>query len=240
MEDLFGLPMSLGHREPGRGDGTDLTAPVAEARPMCKPSLSPTWTKRGGAKASSGLAVDRGDGLGHGLCGARSRGSSRPGTPGGALLGLVVSPIDWSAYIWYPSWRRQLCWAHLLRDIEAMIDRGGPSREIGEALRAQAHQMFHWWHRVRDGTSAMRVLLAICGPSGARWSGAGRRSDVWGPQDGGHLPGDPQAAQALWRSCATRGGADQPMRRAGHSSRRPLAKGSFGTTVRRAPGLSKR
>jgi transposase len=55
----------------------------------------------------------------------------------------------WSGYSWYPLWRRQLCWAHLLRDIDAMIERGGRSREIGEALRGQAHRMFHWWHRVR-------------------------------------------------------------------------------------------
>lgn len=40
----------------------------------------------------------------------------------------------WSAYTWYPTWRRQLCWAHLLRDIEAMIERGGRSQAIGEAL----------------------------------------------------------------------------------------------------------
>jgi transposase len=39
-----------------------------------------------------------------------------------------------------------------LRDIEAMIARGGPSQAIGEALRAPARQMFQWWHRVRDGT----------------------------------------------------------------------------------------
>jgi transposase len=51
-------------------------------------------------------------------------------------------------------WRRQLCWAHLLRDIDAMIARGGGSQEIGEALRTQARQMCHWWHRVRDGTLA--------------------------------------------------------------------------------------
>jgi transposase len=58
----------------------------------------------------------------------------------------------WSAYSWYPAWRRQVCWAHLLRDIEAMIERGGGSQAIGEDLRAQARQMFHWWHRVREGT----------------------------------------------------------------------------------------
>jgi transposase len=58
----------------------------------------------------------------------------------------------WSGYSWYPTWRRQLCWAHLLRDIEAMIARGGRSAEIGEALQDHARRMFHWWHRVRDGT----------------------------------------------------------------------------------------
>jgi hypothetical protein len=39
----------------------------------------------------------------------------------------------------------------LLRDIEAMRGRGGCSEEIGNALLAQAHQMFAWWHRVREG-----------------------------------------------------------------------------------------
>jgi transposase len=33
-----------------------------------------------------------------------------------------------------------------------MIERGGGSQAIGEGLRAQARQMFHWWHRVREGT----------------------------------------------------------------------------------------
>jgi transposase len=58
----------------------------------------------------------------------------------------------WSGYTWYPTWRRQLCWAHLWRDIEAMPTRGGRSAEIGAALRAQARHLCHWWPRVRDGT----------------------------------------------------------------------------------------
>ena len=70
----------------------------------------------------------------------------------------------WSAYTWYPTWRRQLCWAHLLRDIEAMIARGGRSQEIGEALQAQARQMFHWWHRVRDGTLAHTTFARYMWP----------------------------------------------------------------------------
>jgi transposase len=60
----------------------------------------------------------------------------------------------WSAYTWSPSWRRQLCWAHLLRDIDALSGCGGLSQVMREAWRAQARQMLHWWPRVLDGTQA--------------------------------------------------------------------------------------
>jgi len=60
----------------------------------------------------------------------------------------------WSASSWYPAWRRQFGWAHLLRDLEAMIARGGHSAASGNAVRAHVRQMLHWWHRVRDGTLA--------------------------------------------------------------------------------------
>jgi transposase len=48
--------------------------------------------------------------------------------------------------------RRQLCWAHLRRDWQALIDRGGSSRRIGRRLLHLTDHMFHLWHRVRDGT----------------------------------------------------------------------------------------
>jgi transposase len=70
----------------------------------------------------------------------------------------------WSAYTWYPTWRRHVCWAHLRRDIEAMIDRGERSREIGAAVRAQARQMLQWGHRVRDGTLAPRTVARYMWP----------------------------------------------------------------------------
>lgn len=63
------------------------------------------------------------------------------------LLGETFSGIlvtdRWSAYNWYAVRWRQLCWAHLLRDFEAMIERGG-AKEMGEALQSQAQQMFPW------------------------------------------------------------------------------------------------
>src|SRR5262249_29434480 len=41
---------------------------------------------------------------------------------------------------------------HVLRDFQAMIDRGGPGQVVGEALLEHAHVLFAWWHWVRDGT----------------------------------------------------------------------------------------
>ena len=68
-----------------------------------------------------------------------------------AFKGIVVSD-RWSAYNWLRTILRQLCWAHLLRDFQAFVDRGGESQPIGEAILAQADLMFQWWHKVRDGT----------------------------------------------------------------------------------------
>jgi len=70
---------------------------------------------------------------------------------GKKFSGILVTD-RYSAYNWYPVRWRQVCWSHLLRDFEAIRGRGGASEEIGEALLEQAHQMFAWWHRVREGT----------------------------------------------------------------------------------------
>jgi len=57
-----------------------------------------------------------------------------------------------SSFEWIePAWR-QICWSHLERDFQAMIDRGGAGEATGRALLRLARRMFRWWHRVRDGT----------------------------------------------------------------------------------------
>jgi transposase len=70
---------------------------------------------------------------------------------GEAFLGMVGSD-RWSGYNWVDRARRQLCWAHLLRDFAAFAVRGGESARIGQGLLAEAKRMFEWWYRVRDGT----------------------------------------------------------------------------------------
>jgi len=65
--------------------------------------------------------------------------------------GIVVSD-RWSAYNWVSTQSRQLCWAHLLRDFQGFVERGGRSQHLGEALLTQADTMFQWWHEVQEGT----------------------------------------------------------------------------------------
>jgi transposase len=66
-------------------------------------------------------------------------------------VGFLVTD-RWSGYGWADKGLRQVCWSHLLRDFQGFVDRGGEGRGLGEALLAQAHKMFGWWHRVKDGT----------------------------------------------------------------------------------------
>jgi transposase len=54
----------------------------------------------------------------------------------------------------HPLRQHQLCWAHLCRDFQAMIDRGGVGAAVGRNLLEYAEVLFGWWHWVRDGTWA--------------------------------------------------------------------------------------
>jgi transposase len=79
-----------------------------------------------------------------------------------ALLGDdptgVVGSDRWCAYARLDVRKRQLCWAHLKRDFQAMIDRGGPSESIGQELSCFVEDLFLDWHRVRDGTIQRATL----------------------------------------------------------------------------------
>ena len=70
----------------------------------------------------------------------------------GATFGGIVGSDRWSGYNWLDPTRRQLCWAHLKRDFQAFVERGGEAERIGRALLDCVAQMFSLWHRVRDGT----------------------------------------------------------------------------------------
>ncbi len=64
----------------------------------------------------------------------------------------TVGSDRYSAYNWLDPVYRQVCWAHLKRDFQAWVERGGESAVIGRMLLARLKQFFGFWYRVRDGT----------------------------------------------------------------------------------------
>jgi transposase len=70
----------------------------------------------------------------------------------------VLTSDRFSAYQFLASGQRQICWAHLRRDFQAMIDRGGQGKWIGEQLLKESDAMFRAWYRIRDGTITRRTF----------------------------------------------------------------------------------
>jgi transposase len=233
LKDLFGVSLGLGTIANLEQVTTQaVAAPVAEARAYVQTQptayVDETGWREGQHRAwlwtvvTAGVTVfavrwSRSSQVAHELLGER-------------FWGWLVTD-RWSAYSWYPCWRRQLCWAHLARDIEAMVARGGPSQVIGEALQAQVRQMLHWWHRVRDGTLAQASFAHYMRPI---------RREIERLLEAGHTCGVPKTEgtcrdilkrrQALW-TFVRHAGVD-PTNNAAERAIRPgvlWRKGSFGT-----------
>jgi len=64
----------------------------------------------------------------------------------------TVNTDRYAAYHWVDEYRRQMCWAHLKRDFQAIKDRGGVSAEIGESLLEEVEKIFKAWHELKDGS----------------------------------------------------------------------------------------
>src|SRR5438132_2515522 len=233
MDEVFGVPMSVGTIGPlEQATTAAVAAPVEEARRYVHEQevahLDETSWRQGGKRAWLWVAVTSWVTV----CVVRM---SRGGQVARELLGETFSGIlvtdRYSAYNWYPVRWRQLCWAHLLRDFEAMRSRGGRSEEIGDALLAQAHQMFTWWHRVREGTlqrSTFRSYMSPLRREVERLLEAGSTCDV--PKTEGTCRDILKRREALWTFVQVAG--VEPTNNTAERSIRPgvlWRKGSFGT-----------
>jgi len=80
---------------------------------------------------------------------------SRSGPVARMLLGAawagIVGTDRGTMYSWLPVERRQVCWAHLKRDFQKLVDWGPGARPIGQRLLAIEGQVFAAWHRFRRG-----------------------------------------------------------------------------------------
>lgn len=85
-----------------------------------------------------------------------------------ALLGEQIHGIvcsdRWGVYNRVSSACRQLCWAHLKRDFQKILDRGGPSQAVGRSGLRIVKKVFAAWHAFQDGQVTRVQLQAQLDP----------------------------------------------------------------------------
>lgn len=171
MEDLFGVSISLGSVVAQQQAVSEAVAPAVEeakayAQEQSRGNADETGWKegpredgeRGRKKAWLWVLVTRWVTVfvihaKRGLEGAKALMAEFEG---------YLGSDRWAVYNEWELRKRQICWAHLLRDFVGFSERRG-SAEIGTLLLAQARKMFELWRRVRDGTlerSSFQVYLS--------------------------------------------------------------------------------
>ena len=160
--DLFGLSISTGMvAKLERSTSAALEAPMAELDEHVRTqpaNVDETSWREAGQRAWLWVVVTP-------LVTIFHIAATRCGKVAKQLLGSprsqVVTSDRWKAYNGFR--RRQLCWSHLRRDFQAMIDRQNGGTAIGKRLVELSDRMFAWWHRVRDGTlcrSSFQVYIS--------------------------------------------------------------------------------
>jgi len=85
-----------------------------------------------------------------------------------ALLGAEIYGIlcsdRWGVYDRVPAERRQVCWAHLKRDFQKIVDRGGPSVFVGRQGLRLVKKVFAAWHAFQEGPDTREQLGARLAP----------------------------------------------------------------------------
>ena len=163
---LYGLPLSTGSVSAIQRHVSDAVAgPVDEARRFARRQVAQHvdetgWRESGRLKwlwvnATSDVTVFE-------VLGARStEAAQRVISP--EAKGVVTTDRYWS-YNWLPGRRRQVCWAHLRRDFQAMVERGGESALTGRALLEESQRLFKLWHKARAGDLSRERLAALLKP----------------------------------------------------------------------------
>ena len=168
IENVTGVPISVGSVSNLEKEVTKAVAPVMEKIEMAAQSAS-----RGNA-----------DETGFGMKGTKQgwlwvlttphavlfrlypgRGQKWAGKLLGDFEGILTSD-RWSGYNQYPSEKRQVCWAHLVRDFKSMTGSSAAGSAIGKSLKKEAKLMFRLWHRFKrwkevQESKGIRVSMTV-------------------------------------------------------------------------------
>jgi transposase len=161
LSDMLGVELSVGSVSNLEGEMSDALAPAtAEALASVRASEAVNADETGFAQGREGGRAARAWlwVVATALVVVFHIARNRSGKVARHLLGEdfagFLTTDRWSAYEWVDAGLRQLCWAHLTRDFQGFIDRGGRGGRIGRELMRERNRFFKWYHRVRDGTLA--------------------------------------------------------------------------------------
>jgi transposase len=153
VETVFGLPLGLGTVTNAEREVSQALAP-AHAEAMAAVQAAPvknadeTGWKQAGRRCWLWVAATAT--IAAFIVHARRGWAGLQTLLGPTVRGVVCSD-RWSAYQRLPLAQRQLCWAHLKRDFQGLVDAGGAAAVVGRALLAVVGPVFDAWHAFRGG-----------------------------------------------------------------------------------------
>ena len=106
----------------------------------------------------------------------------------GNAFGRIVVSDHFSAYNHLPVMQRQLCWAHVIRDLVAIVERPGASAEFVPILLGLQQQLFGRWYHYKEETIDWPALQQSCRPIRQAFETTLQRVVELGYQRGERMP----------------------------------------------------
>jgi transposase len=166
LDDLCGLPISLGSVVELQQTVSAALAPVytsvqALVQQQAHVNMDETGWKEAGKRRWLWVVVSTIATFFHV---AASRGGKVLTTILGAEFGGLVSSDRLKVYQALPPERRQICWAHLKRNLLAYYERDGPLGAWAADILAQIAILFALWYRFREGQIDRDMLVLSMQP----------------------------------------------------------------------------
>src|SRR5205814_1207267 len=166
LADFFALPISLGSVVALQQEGSAALAPVSDAvhtavQQQDRCNIDETGWKEAGKRRWLWTMVT--------ACASFFYvATSRDGPALRHLLGTAYHGIVGSdrhrPYLALPPNCHQLCWSHLIRNFQGLIDRGGRVGVWGADFLALSRLVFRLWHLFREGTIDRATLQGAMAP----------------------------------------------------------------------------
>ena len=166
LYEFFGLPLSLGSVVDMQQTASAALKPVYEAlhtavQHQDRCNIDETGWKEAGKRRWLWTMVSR-------IATVFLVSTSRSGPALRQLLGERFDGIMTSdrhrPYLKQRPERHQLCWSHLIRNFQALVDRGGRLGIWGADLLELSRIVFRLWHLYREGTIDRAMLQAAIAP----------------------------------------------------------------------------